>query len=247
MLVKQVFALLLSVSLLFATRFRRIRISHAACAMLLMSSAPVFSQTATQPSFASAEQASDALFAAVRDNNEPRILSVLGEAKQLVASGDELEDKRDRALFVHKYEQMHRLVADPDGSRVLYIGAENWPFPVPLVPKNGRWYFDSEAGEQEIIFREVGENEATAIATCRALVVDNQQRVSRVSAHNSIEQYARALITAERQKAGNASAIDAASAPFHGYRSRVVLQQGTEGTKRRFLIVAYPVEYRSSG
>ena len=85
----------------------------------------------------------------------------------VTSSGDALEDKLEREQFSRKYEEMHRLVREPDGTTVLYIGAENWPFPVPLVSKNGEWHFDSDSGKKEILARRIGENELTAIQICK--------------------------------------------------------------------------------
>ena len=127
-------------------------------------------QDAAHETFASAEEASHALFAAVQSNNEQAIMQILGRDKELVSSGDEHEDKRERERFAQKYQEMHRLVREPDGTTVLYIGAENWPFPVPLVARRGQWFFDSDAGAQEILFRYIGENESIAIETSHALV-----------------------------------------------------------------------------
>src|SRR5919108_6502024 len=93
-------------------------------------------QQSNRETFPSAEKAIHALFAAVQSNNEEAIMQVLGDRKGLVSAGDSLEDQQDRQLFVEKYQQMHRLVEEPDGTTLLYIGAENWPFPVPLVSKN---------------------------------------------------------------------------------------------------------------
>jgi hypothetical protein len=69
----------------------------------------------------------------------------------------------DRDLFVQKYQEMHRLSGEPDGPVTLYIGAENWPFPIPLIKENGTWRFDSDAGKKEVLFRRIGENELVAI------------------------------------------------------------------------------------
>ena len=88
------------------------------------------------------------------------------QARRSPSSSDEVEDKLERERFSQKYQEMHRLVREPDGTTVLYIGAENWPFPIPLVSKNGAWYFDSDTGKQEILFRTIGENETTAIQVC---------------------------------------------------------------------------------
>ena len=80
------------------------------------------------------------------------------------------QDKLDHEVFVEKYQEMHRLGREADGSVTLYIGAENWPFPIPLVAKNGAWRFDPDAGAKEVTFRRIGDNELTAIATCHEFV-----------------------------------------------------------------------------
>ena len=68
----------------------------------------------------------------------------------------------ERERFARKYEEMHRLVREPDESMALYIGAENWPFAIPLIEADGKWRFDSDSGAQEVLAREVGENESLA-------------------------------------------------------------------------------------
>ena len=84
---------------------------------------------------------------------------ILGCGKDVISSNDAVEDKLEREQFIQKYREMHRLVREPEGRTVLYIGAENWPFPIPLASKSGAWYFDADAGKQEILFRRIGENE----------------------------------------------------------------------------------------
>jgi hypothetical protein len=113
--------------------------------MLLLSGMSV-AQLLEQPRFASPDDACQALFSAVQSGNEPEITKVLGGGEDLVSSGDAVQDRHDRALFPEKYEQTHRVLQDDDGSATLYIGAENWPFPVPLVSKNGKWYFEGDSG-----------------------------------------------------------------------------------------------------
>lgn len=80
-----------------------------------------------------------------------------------------VDRKADADLFAKKYEQMHRLVKEPDGETTLYVGAENWPLPIPLVEKNGAWYFDGALGAQEVTYRRIGENETNAIHVLRGL------------------------------------------------------------------------------
>jgi hypothetical protein len=149
---------------IFCVRFQN-RVSLALL-LLVTSCVPFsFAQKSSQETFPSAEQASRALFRAVQSNDEADLTHVLGCGKDLVSSGDNLQDQHDRDLFIQKYEQMHRLVEEPDGTTLLYVGAENWPFPVPLVLKGGNWFFDADAGADEVTYRRVGENEADAIDT----------------------------------------------------------------------------------
>ena len=136
---------------------------------------PGMAQQAAQPTFPSAAEATLTLFQAVQGNNAKTIASILGGPTELAASGDPAQDKLDREMFVQKYQQMHRLGRETDGSMTLYIGAENWPFPIPLVEKSGAWRFDSDAGQKEVLFRRIGENELTAIDICHQLVAAEKQ------------------------------------------------------------------------
>ena len=104
--------------------------------LILSFSQPTLAQTVAK-TFASAEQASQALYEAVRNKDDQALQAILG-GPELSSSGDEERDKLEREQFAQKYEEMHRLVREPDGSAVLYVGAENWPFPVPLVSTDGR-------------------------------------------------------------------------------------------------------------
>jgi hypothetical protein len=123
-----------------------------------------------QKTFSSAEEASSALATAAQSNDEKAMLKILGpQGKRIVSSGDDEEDTQNRANFAQKYQEMHRLVREPDGTTTLYIGAENWPTPIPLVNKGGSWYFDTEAGKKEIPYRRVGRNEMSAISVCQEL------------------------------------------------------------------------------
>jgi Protein of unknown function (DUF2950) len=146
---------------------------------------------------------------------------------------------------------MHRLVQEPDGSTVLYIGAENWPFPIPLVSKNGAWYFDSKAGTQEILFRRIGENEAVAIEVCEEFAITKKDQVAKPASYDPITQFAQSLVSAGLANGGSND-----SSPFHGYYFRPVNGNSAAPTsshvsgshkKGGLVLVAYPAEYRSSG
>ena len=129
-----------------------------------------------QKIFSSPEEASKAVVAALQNNDEKVVLEILGpDATQIVSSGDATEDAESRANFVRKYEEMHRFLKEPDGSVTLYIGAENWPTPIPLVLKGNLWFFDSEAGKREILFRRIGRNEYSTIRICQELVAAQKE------------------------------------------------------------------------
>jgi Protein of unknown function (DUF2950) len=136
-------------------------------------------QQTGQKIFSSPEEASAALVAAMQVNNEKELLAILGpDARQIVSSGDETQDAESRASFVQRYQEMHRLVKEPDGTTTLYIGAMNWPTPIPLESKGGSWYFDTEAGKKEILFRRIGRNEMSTIRVCQELVAAQKEYYS---------------------------------------------------------------------
>src|ERR1700732_4655064 len=153
--------------------------------------------------FSSPGKASSALFQAVQNGDEEALERILGADKGVTSSNDEIEDKLERERFSQKYQEMHRLVQEPDGSTVLYIGAENWPFPIPLVSKNGAWYFDSDTGKQEILFRTVGENETTALQVCHALAQRKQRGETETIAADPVIEYAQSLVSSGTANADN--------------------------------------------
>ena len=153
----------------------------AAVGILLAGGFPVRSvgQQQRQKTFASPEEASNAFVAAAQRNDEKAMLAILGpDGKQIVSSGDETEDAQSRANFVEKYQEMHRLVKEPDGTVMLYIGAKNWPAPIPLVNKGNSWYFDTDAGKKEILFRRIGRNEMSTIRVSQELVAAQKEYYS---------------------------------------------------------------------
>lgn len=197
--------------------------------------------------FSSPEDASSALVAAMQSNNEKAILEILGpEGKQIVYSGDEIEDANGRANFVKRYQEMHRLVKEPDGTVVLYIGAHNWPAPIPLVKKGNAWYFDTEAGKKEILYRRIGRNEVSSIHICEALVAAQkeyfaaqhpeyaQKIFSDEGQHNGL--YWKAAegepqspigpLVAAAVAEGYAKGQDAPSTPYRGYYFHILAGQG---------------------
>jgi Protein of unknown function (DUF2950) len=157
--------------------------------------------TAQQPgqkTFSSADQAAEALVTAAQNNDDKALLEILGpDAEQIVSSGDAVEDAQNRANFVQRYHDMHRLVKEPDGTTTLYVGSENWPIPIPLVEKSKSWYFDTVSATKEILYRRVGRNEMSTIRVCQQLVAAQKEYYS---THNSV--YAQKFISDDGQQDG---------------------------------------------
>ena len=156
-------------------------------------------------------------------------MKILGGGSELISSDDKAEDALEREHFVQKYQEMHRWVREPGGIATLYIGAENWPFPIPLVSRNGVWRFDSKAGSDEILFRRIGENEVTAIGMCDTLVT--------AETHPGTDSEADRLVKTLLPEVGASKPI-----PFHGYYFRILPNSGGG-----IAAIAYPAMYRSSG
>jgi hypothetical protein len=169
---------------------------------LVLSAKSTGAQQPGQQTFASAEDAAQALFVASQSEFGQKLLNVLGATgKDLVSSADDVEDFDARVSFVVKYQEMHRFVTEPNGNVTLVVGAENWPFPIPLVNKNGVWYFDTQAGKNEILFRRIGKNEMAAIQACRDLVDAQKQYYARAP-HGFANEYAQKLVSDKQQHNG---------------------------------------------
>ncbi len=197
-------------------------------------------------------------------------------AKEVISWSDDPEDRQsDYKVFAQKYDQMHRLVKEPDGTVSLYIGAENWPLPIPLVEKKGAWYFDIDTGKDEILYRRIGRNEMEAMEVSRALMDAEQdfyagahqyaqKFISSAGAHDGLywtESNAgvSSPIGPFLAHAGFSASDGADRAPFHGYYYRILVRQGPEapGGARNyvvdgkmadgFAVSAFPAQYGSSG
>jgi hypothetical protein len=224
----------------------------AAVAILLAGCFPTRSvaQQSGQKTFSSPEDAANALVAAAQNNDEKAMLDILGpDAKQIVSSGDDAEDAESRAGFVQRYRQMHRLAKEADGNTILYIGAENWPTPIPLVNNSSSWYFDTAAGKQEILYRRIGRNEVSTISVCQELVAAQKEYYS--AQHN---EYAHNIFSDEGQHNGlhwkaaegepqspigpllaaafannDAPSGNSAPTPYRGYYFRMLTRHGKIG------------------
>ena len=137
-----------------------------------------------QATFATPQEAGQALQAAARANDESALAHVLGaNSRAILSSGDVTEDKAAIAEFVAKYDRMNRWVTMTDGSQVLYIGADNYPYPISLARNAAsQWYFNTGAGKDEILARRIGKNELLAIDAVSAM--GNAEQLYFKSAHD---------------------------------------------------------------
>jgi hypothetical protein len=207
------------------------RAIHVACALLMAGSVNLcMAESLKQTTFSSPEEASRALVSAVQTHDERAVARILGGAGELISSNDKTEDTLDRERFTQRYQQMHRWLRESEGIMTLYIGAENWPFPIPLVSHEGVWQFDSEAGSREILFRRIGENEVTAIGMCDTLLIAE----TRPGTDSEADQLVKTFLP-ELEHASKGIA-------FHGYYFHVLTNQ-----RGSFAAIAYPAKYRASG
>lgn len=161
---------------------------------------PPFSKSTSQVTFPSPAEASTALETAAKVGDQTALVRILGpDTMPLLMSGDTESDKAAMNSFVSKYQQMNRWVGMRDGSSVLYIGADNFAFPVPLAKNSsGRWYFDAVAGAQEVRAREIGRNELLAIDACYALA--NAEEI--FSSGSSSPEFAQQIISSPGKQDG---------------------------------------------
>jgi hypothetical protein len=152
----------------------------------------------TQKTFSTPAEASQALRGATQTNDGKSLTDVLGaKGTQLVGSGDAAEDKSATNAFASKYDKMNRLVAMTDGSQVLYVGTDNYPFPIPLVQdQSSRWYFDANAGEAELRARRIGRNELDAMDTAR-LIAEAEELY-----HQKTHQYTDLIVSTQGKEDG---------------------------------------------
>lgn len=152
--------------------------------------------------FASAEEAAQALVTAVRAGDVKSMLGVLGsEGRSLVSSGDAVSDRQLREKFLQAYDAGSRLI--PYGTyTVLEVGADNWPFPIPIVKDGERWHFDVRQGREEIIARRVGRNELYTMQTCLAYVDAQREYYSEDRNGSGILEYAQKFASTPGKRDG---------------------------------------------
>jgi hypothetical protein len=221
--------------------------------ILIASLAALAACTPSKPkNFDTPEAAVQALVDAASTKGDHALLSVLGKAgKPLVNSGDEVADQNGRNEFLEAFKAANSLDKSVENSVTLEVGADKWPFPIPIVMEDGKWHFDTATGADEIINRRIGRNELDTIQSCLAYVDAQREYYMRNAEQDPFLHYAGRLIsndgkkdglywpaadTEEQSPLGEGFAEARAEGymkegtmkgvPFHGYIYRLLTKQG---------------------
>ena len=200
--------------------------------------------------FATAQQAADALIDAAEKFDVDTLVEIFGpEGQDIVLSGEFAQDRKHAVDFAAKAREKKSVSVDPHsgGRAFLLVGTDEWPFPVPIVQKNGKWYFDSKSGRQELLYRRIGANELDAIEICRGYVEAQEEYALQQRAINDVAQYAQRILSTPGKHDGLAwqnpdgtwggpvganiaKAIEqgytSGSEPYHGYFFKILKGQG---------------------
>ncbi len=149
------------------TRFNLPQSGRAGLVALLFATAAPMAAHAEAASFASPEMAAESVISALKAKDRDALLAVFGpESADVIFSGDDAEDREDWGQFLASYEAMHRIAVEKTeaGERAtIYIGRDQWPFPIEIVSADGQWHFDAESAREEVLLRRIGQNELDVI------------------------------------------------------------------------------------
>jgi hypothetical protein len=221
-------------------------------------------QSSNEKTFASPGEAALAFYNAVKAGDSAALNAMLGSnADKILHTGDNVADKNAVSGFVRNYDQMHRVVIEPNQTATLYVGADNWPMPISMVKNSGgHWYFDTATGIKEILYRRIGRNENDAIDVLQSLVAAQKEYFSTTHDDEKVKQYASKLFsdegkhnglywkTADNETPSPVGPLLAAASgegyrrqqgqptPFHGYIYRLLTKQGSaaKGGARNYMV-----------
>jgi hypothetical protein len=201
--------------------------------------------------FENPQQAVEALIKAAETYDVSALVEIFGpDGKDFISSADPIQDKNVAASFAAKAREKNIVTIDShDKTRaVLSVGKDDWPLPIPIVKRKGKWYFDSKQGRDEILFRRIGANELDAIQICRGFVEAQQEYASDLHDDSQVHQYAQKIISTSGKHDGLywrnddgtpagpiseaiARAIEEGYSPgkssgYHGYYFKVLKGQG---------------------
>jgi hypothetical protein len=225
-------------------------ITIALASLLLATTTALGASTAAVKTFATPQQAVDALVAAADKFDVPALEQLFGRStKNVILSDEPAQDHKRAAEFVAKVHEREDVSIDPKNRNraTLVIGNDAWLFPVPLVKRGARWSFDTAAGRQTILYRRIGADELDAIAIARGYVEAQHEYALKKREGYDVHQYAQRIISTPGTQDGLAwkkpdgtwegpigdkvaHAIEQGytgrSEPYHGYYFKVLKGQG---------------------
>jgi hypothetical protein len=191
-------------------RFQRLITGlFAACVTLVGLALPAQLRAQDQPAanlqqqrFASSQEAIKTLRAAAEAGDRAKVHEIFGPEVTNFFTGDEVQDKANFKGFSEAMQDACVPVPEGDARITLNIGTNDWPFPIPLVKEKGQWFFDTEAGREEIINRHIGGDELHAIGVCRAYVKAQKQYFSQDRDSSGVRKYAQKFKSTSGQRDG---------------------------------------------
>ena len=200
--------------------------------------------------FDTPQQAADALVSAAEKFDEAALRQIFGpDGEDIVVTGEFAQDRQRAVVFAAQAREKNSVSVDPKNEEraFLIVGNENWPFPVPLVKRGDKWFFDAKAGRQELLYRRVGRNELDAIQICRGYVEAQQEYAYRKREGYDVNQYAQRIVSAPGKQDGLAwqnpdgtwggpigekiartieQGYTSGAEPYHGYFFKILKGQG---------------------
>ena len=153
-------------------------------------------ESPAQREFRSPASAAAALVEAARADDLKSMAAILGpDAHEVITSGDSVADNNAREDFTKRYDQMHRLAYNDKGQVLLYVGADNWPLPIPIVKHGDAWVFDTAAGKEELLYRRVGRNELFTIDVLQELADAQQEYAAAQLKASGVSQFAQKIFS----------------------------------------------------
>ena len=211
---------------------------------------PTGATSQTQKTFSSPKEAAEALINAAEKGDVPAMREIFGPAgEDLLSTEDPVQDKNIVIGFVAEARQNNSIDIDPKNPNraVLVVGNTDWPMPIPIVKKNGKWFFDTNAGRQEMLYRRIGANELDAIEICHSYVISQHEYAMERHDNSEVNQYAQLVMSTPGKQdglvwrnpdgtLGGPRADELADAlaegytdhskPFHGYYFKILKGQG---------------------
>ena len=203
-----------------------------------------------QKTFTTPKEAADALIQAAASFNVPSLKEILGpESADLVSSQDPVQDKNRAAAFAALAREKSSIAVNPKNPNraALLVGNDDWPLPIPIVQKEGKWIFDTSAGRREILLRRIGANELDVIQICQGYVEAQKQYAQEKHDGSEVNQYAQRIISTSGKQDGLAwqnadgtwggpvgegvakaltQGYTSGSQPYHGYFFKILKGQG---------------------